>query len=560
MDENNLLEIEFLRRERIIFELIKNTGSCCVVWRETAQPGQYTTDTTGSISLAGDRSFTFYISLINSTVYLDVFTNCKRLTTYNSEEYPSLIRLYDTIIGIEQNAIGKMKDAVLAFNKVPRVCGIFYTDYAHGGVVVGGGTEVKTVIKGREGGVIAGGHAPYNQVAEASGGSTMSGEAKVTPYIESPEGGILTSGEAVMEMFLPTGGGVTIGGSALFEITISTSGGTIAGGEAKVFGKRTDESGSGGVILGHEQYLWLSGFSLGTFTEVDLNYMNSSGSSLNGVPVSGDLENFVLDPENRRFFWSDRNNIHRTSQIDYNDDAIIYATGGRSFTMDYDNGVLAFQQGGSIVLTDADGTAINSITPFGVFYGMAVDTTNDLLFVSRNLGVAFGGTKITRYTLSTLTEESNHPPSYPGTIAPERVVADRDSKVIFYGLRAGALQGNMRIYKLAYDFSSEEIINPGGGSGQTLGFDVDEQEKKLFVWYKKNTEHFVTKMDYDGSNEEIVHEGHFGSGSFVAWLRVNSPVDFAIVEHIPAPDTYDETGSGGITISGIANQNVISFP
>jgi hypothetical protein len=236
MAEVNLVEIEYLRKERIILELIKNTSFCCIVWKQTIEPGQYTADTRNSVTLGDGPAFDFYISQINSGIYLDIFVDCVRLTTYSSLEYPDLSRLYDTIVGIESERDNDVKEAIQAFQNVERVCGILYTDYARGGVVVGGMAEDEVVFKGREGGVVVGGHAPYNQEPViAEGGAVVGGEAKVTPYNEETFGGVVTGGSAFDEFILPSGGGVVAGGSALFETLFTGVGGVVAGGSASCY-------------------------------------------------------------------------------------------------------------------------------------------------------------------------------------------------------------------------------------------------------------------------------------------------------------------------------------
>lgn len=231
MVENNLVEMTIIRKRQVIGEIIKNTELCCLIWSETGQPRQYTATATTNILLLREKEYTFYISKINSGIYLDVITNCKRFVTYNSNSFSDVETLYQIIEGIADRRTNNIGETLQNLQNVPPQCGILFSEYTRGGIVTGGYSEEIWVNKAREGGVTIGGHSPYNQKAIPEGGAVLGGEARINPIIEFPEGGVVVGGETTPRQFIEISGGVVIGGNILFESTMLTSGGNFVGGK-----------------------------------------------------------------------------------------------------------------------------------------------------------------------------------------------------------------------------------------------------------------------------------------------------------------------------------------
>jgi len=531
MTENNLVEMTAIRKRQVIGEIIYNTELCCLVWKETGQPGQYTATTGTNNLIFGNREYTFYISRINSAIYLDVLANCKRFVTYNSSSLPDVAVLYQTIEGISDRRTDSIGEAIQNLQNVPPQCGILFTEYTRGGVVVGGSLEESWINKAREGGVVVGGHAPYEQTEFPEGGAILGGEAKVNQIVEFPEGGIIVGGETFADILISVGGGVVAGGQILFENTVPTSGGTVVG-ETAEYNSEYNIVGSGGVVANSNKYIWAS--------VNGLKYTNT-GPTLNTFKTT-DIKSFTLNQDNQNIFWSDGVNIHKTSQFDPDDDVIIYTSVLSSSAsiasslvgMDYDGGLLVFVDGGDIIITDEIGTVISAFDYFGVVNAVAIDSTNNFLIVLQNFGFGFGGSKIVKYDLSTFTEIASAPdPRIDG--GSDRLTIDRESELIFYGRSAGTDQAQLRIYKTDYGFTSETIVLPAGLSGgSTYDFDTDSNTKELFVWYKVGLQNLIEKMDYNGSNKTVIVPDVDTSFGLQSWLKINSKNNTAIIEYVPA--------------------------
>jgi len=371
MAENNLVEIKNVRKRRLFLELIKNTEQCCMVWSKTLQPAQYTSD---------KYEYDFVITKINSVIYLDLFKNCVRLTTYSSDVFDDLVTLYDIIIKIEQRAIkDNVRETIKAFQSVPRVCGLYLTDYPRGGVVVGGTAEESWINKGREGGVVAGGHAPYNQYAYPSGGAVVGGEAKVRPFNEYPSGGVVVGGSASVTVKTTVGGGVVAGGSALFISNMPTSGGVVAAGAADRSYTATPPT-SGGVVVGGEAivtpfYEVTSGGVVAAGTahvavandilmymansdDLILERMTESYSVSTLISGVNNIDEIALDSTNGYLYWCeyDTGAIRRATTAGTGQVTLLTTTSPLGITLDLANGKLYYGTGTQIRRCDLDGS------------------------------------------------------------------------------------------------------------------------------------------------------------------------------------------------------------
>lgn len=550
MAENNLVEATAIRKRQVIGEIIKNTEFCCLVWKETGQRGQYTASTRGQILLIGDKEYSFYISKINSGIYLDVLTNCRRFVTYDSFNFPDVLTLYNIIEGIAERRVENITEAIQNLQSVPPRCGILYTEYARGGIVTGGKSQRSVIRKGTEGGIEVGGHAPYNQVADSTGGASIGGEAKVNPIIELPEGGISVGGSTNADQIIYGSGGIEVGGSVLFETNLIGSGGVVSGGEIPETTVTYDFIGLGGVQIEQGTYAWYS------FSD------STSGTILYSVSYNGfetqyfynslyNLEKFAVDSQNKRIFYIDSNNqIHRSSQLDSSNDTIIGSVTYTYANIDYDNGYLAYQNGGNLIVADDNGNVISTFAyPSGGLHAIAVDGTNEHIYLSLYIG-GFLGYRLRKYDLKTFTQLGDHPISTP--FAANRLAIDRKSGILFYSSGGGVEWGNIQIFRLDTNFTFETFFS-FGFQGGIYDFDPDISSNKLIVWLRDSAGisgpiYRIVSMNYDGSDQTLIRSTSYPTIFQRLWIEAN-PTEFADVELIKAPIYGGAICSGEASVS-----------
>lgn len=546
MAENNLVEMTSIRKRQVIGEIIHNTELCCLVWNETGQPGQYTATTRANQLLLGDKKYTFYISRINSGIYLDVLVNCKRFVTYNSSSFPDVAVLYQIIEGISNRRTDNIGEAIQNLQNVPPQCGILFTEYTRGGIVVGGRAIKTYVNKKTDGGVIVGGHAPYEQTEFPEGGSVIGGEAQINPTIEYPEGGIVVGGEVLENILTTVSGGVVTGGSVVFELTMPTSGGMVVGESAEIdFVYNLDTTGGVVTKLSFaERVLWMN--EVNWPTDANLSYSDLEITQIDlyrDIPIDFSQygqSRFALDPVNDRIFWQGLTNpnVYVATQTDSSSAIKIFD--GPTFTsgagLDYDPSaeLLAFSHrtvsdaNPTQYIMQTDGTIVDSFTNNGdgIFSGDIVranclDCANDFIFVL--VTIQGGSSRIEKWSLTTLTRLTNSSPISGSDI----MEIDRDQQLLFV-----ATSGSPSVVtSYDYDYNLISIVIPYPVAENVYSIALDTKNQKLYASVLEGTTRKILRMDYDGSNRETIRNN---LGTVNNMEIQNNNFETAIVQHIPA--------------------------